>query len=103
MADLGGITIAHAALRAHLAAHPEEDVLIDGLTPDQRCFLAWAQLWAWQGRDEALRSRVETDPHPPNVYRAVAPLLHLDAFHEAFGIEEGDQMWLAPEKRVRAW
>lgn len=103
MADLGGITLAHAALRTYLAAHPEEDMVIDGLTPDQRCFIAWAQLWAWQGKDEVLRSAVATDHHPPNAYRAVAPLLHLDAFYYAFGIKEGDPMWLAPALRVQAW
>lgn len=103
MADLGGITLAHAALRAHLARHPEQDVSIDGLTQDQRCFIAWAQIWAWKGKDEILRSQVARDPHPPSAYRAVAPVRHLDAFHAAFGIKEGDPMWLAPEQRVRAW
>ncbi len=103
MADLGGITLAHVALRTYLARHPEKDVPIDGLTQDQRCFLAWAQLWAWKGKDEVLRSQVARDAHPPNGYRAVAPLRHLDAFYAAFGIKEGDPMWLAPEKRVQAW
>ncbi len=103
MADLGGITLAHAALQTYLAAHPEENVEIDGLTPDQRCFLAWAQLWAWKGLDETLRSQVATDHHPPATYRAFAPLQHLDAFYAAFGIVEGDPMWLDPAKRVQAW
>ena len=78
----------------YLAKHPDEDVVIDGLTQDQRCFLAWTQIWAWKGKDEVLRSQVARDAHPPNAYRAVAPLLHLDAFYEAFGIKEGDPMWL---------
>ena len=103
MADLGGITLAHAALRTYLAKHPEDDVVIDGLTQDQRCFLAWSQLWAWKGKDETLRSQVARDAHPPNAYRAVAPLLHLDAFYKAFGMKEGDPMWLEPSKRVEAW
>lgn len=103
MADLGGITLAHVALRTYLAKHPEEDVVIDGLTQDQRCFLAWTQIWAWKGKEEVLRSQVARDAHPPNAYRAVAPLLHLDAFYKAFGIKEGDPMWLEPAKRVQAW
>lgn len=103
MADLGGITLAHTALRSYLAKHPEEDVVIDGLTQDQRCFLAWTQLWVWKGKDEMLRSQVARDAHPPNAYRAVAPLKHLDAFYTAFGIKEGDPMWLDPAKRVEAW
>ncbi len=103
MADLGGITLAHTALRNYLAKHPEEDVVIDGLNQDQRCFLAWTQLWAWKGKDEVLRSQVARDAHPPNAYRALAPLLHLEAFYRAFGIKEGDPMWLEPAKRVEAW
>ena len=103
MADLGGITLAHAALRTYLARHPDKDVLIDGLTQDQRCFLAWAQFWAWKGQDGVLRSQVARDAHPPNAYRAVAPLRHLDAFYTAFGIKPGDPMWLPPEQRVQAW
>jgi putative endopeptidase len=103
MADLGGITLANQALHTYLKAHPEEDVKIDGLTPDQRCFIAWTQLWAWQGLDEALRSAAANDHHPPNAYRAVAPLQHLDAFYTAFGIKEGDPMWLDPKLRVQAW
>ena len=103
MADLGGITLANQALHTYLKAHPEEDVKIDGLTPDQRCLISWAQFWTWQGKDEALRSGVATDHHPPNAYRAVAPLRHLDVFYSAFGIKEGDPMWLDPAKRVHAW
>jgi putative endopeptidase len=103
MADLGGITLAHAALRSYLARHPEKDILIDGLNQDQRCFLSWTQLWAWKGQDQVLRSQVARDAHPPNAYRAVAPLRHLEAFYTAFGIKKGDPMWLPPEKRVRAW
>lgn len=103
MADLGGITLAHQALRTYLAKHPEEDIVIDGLNQDQRCFLAWTQLWAWKGKDETLRSQVARDAHPPNAYRALAPLVHLDAFYKAFDIKEGDPIWLQPSNRVEAW
>lgn len=103
MADVGGVTLASGALRRHLADHPDEDVLIDGLTPQQRCFLSWAQMWTSKTTDELLRTLVATDPHPADSYRAVAPLQHLDAFYDAFGIEPGDAMWLPPEQRVDAW
>jgi predicted metalloendopeptidase len=103
MADVGGITLAHQALRSYLADHPDENAPIDGLTPDQRCFLAWAQMWTAKSSDDYVRTLVASDPHPPGPYRAVAPLQHLDAFYAAFGIEPGDPMWLAPEKRVDAW
>jgi putative endopeptidase len=101
MADVGGVTLASEALRRYLADHPEEDVAIDGLSPLQRCFISWAQMWTSKTTDQLLRTQVATDPHPASSYRAVAPLL--DAFHEAFGIGEGDPMWLPPESRVDAW
>lgn len=103
MADVGGITLAHEALMRYLAEHPEEDVEIEGLTPTQRCFIAWAQTWAWKATEPFVRMLVATNDHPPNSYRTTAPLQHLDAFYDAFGIEEGDPMWLAPELRVNAW
>lgn len=103
MADVGGVTLASEALQHYLADHPEENVTIDGLTPPQRCFLSWAQMWTSKTTDQLLQTLTATDPHPADAYRAVAPLRHLDAFHEAFGISEGDPMWLPPEKRVDAW
>jgi putative endopeptidase len=103
MADVGGINFAHEALMRYLRDHPEENVAIDGLTPSQRCFIAWAQLWTTKATEQYLRTIVATDGHPPSFYRATAALQHVDAFYEAFGIREGDPMWLAPEKRVRAW
>jgi putative endopeptidase len=103
IADVGGVTLASEALRRYLADHPEQDVAIDGLSPLQRCFIAWAQMWTSKTTDQLLRTQVAIDPHPASSYRAVAPLKHLDAFHEAFAIGEGDPMWLPPESRVDAW
>lgn len=100
-ADLGGITLAHAALRRHLKMNPLQK--IDGLTSDQRCFVAWAQMWSFKGRSERLRFLVSNDYHAISSVRAVAPLMHLDAFHEAFGTRKGDPMWRAPEERITIW
>jgi predicted metalloendopeptidase len=100
-ADLGGITLAHAALKRYLAKNPTPEV--DGLSADQRCFVAWSQMWAYKGRSERLRFLVSVDVHAVASVRAIAPLLHLDAFHQAFGTRPGDPMWRAPEKRVRIW
>lgn len=100
-ADLGGITLAHAALRRYLAQNPMPDV--DGLTADQRCFVAWAQMWAYKGRSERLRFLVSVDVHAIASVRAVAPLLHLDAFHKAFATRPGDPMWRDPQQRVLIW
>lgn len=103
MADVGGINIAYDALVRYLQEHPAENVEIDGMTPAQRCFVSWAQMWTFKATDQFIRSQVTGDPHAPGNYRAVAALQHVDAFYEAFGIREGDPMWLAPEKRVNAW
>lgn len=103
MADVGGITFGYEALKIYLADHPEENVEIDGLSPAQRCFIGWAQFWAMQATDSYLRALVVNDGHAPDSYRSVAALQHVDAWYETFGIEEGDPMWLAPEKRARAW
>ena len=100
-ADLGGITLAHAALKRYLAKNPIPDV--DGLTADQRCFVTWAQTWAYKGRSERLRFLVSVDVHAIASVRAVAPLLHLDAFHQAFGTRPGDPMWRDPKDRVVIW
>jgi putative endopeptidase len=54
-------------------------------------------------REEALRTRIKTDPHSPGMYRATQPLKNVDAFYEAFDIKEGDAMYVAPEDRVRIW
>lgn len=103
MADVGGITFAYEALMTYLDEHPQENVEIDGFTPAQRCFLGWAQLWTMKAAEPYLRAIVAGNGHPPNFYRTVAALQHVDAFYEAFGIEEGDPMWLPPAKRVHAW
>jgi predicted metalloendopeptidase len=100
-ADLGGITLAHAALRRYLAKNPLPEV--DGLTADQRCFVAWTQMWAFKARSERLRYLVSVDVHAIASVRAIAPLLHLDAFHEAFGTRPGDPMWRDPKQRVVIW
>lgn len=100
-ADLGGITLAHAALKRSLAKNPIPDV--DGLNADQRCFVAWTQMWAYKARSERLRYLVSVDVHAIASVRSVAPLLHLDAFHKAFDTRPGDPMWRPPKDRVVIW
>jgi putative endopeptidase len=100
-ADLGGITLALDALHRSLDGKPQP--AIDGLTTDQRCFVAWAQMWAYKGRPERVRTLAATDYHASTPLRGFAPLLHLDAFHAAFGTRPGDPMWRAPEDRVVIW
>jgi predicted metalloendopeptidase len=101
-ADLGGLQIAYDALRAALAEE-DDPGLIDGLTQDQRFFIAYALSSVAESRDEALRTRLLTDSHAPLQVRAVQPARNMDAFHEAFGIEPGDPMYLPPEERIVIW
>ena len=102
LADIGGISLAHDALMTYLEENPDENVEIDGFTPSQRCFIAWSQLWAEKSSDEVIPLLLQ-DNHAPGNYRAYAPLQHLETFYEAFEIEEGDPMWLPPEKRINVW
>ena len=94
--DLGGLEIGLAAYR--IASGGEAPVL-DGLTGEQRFFLAWAQVWCGKSRLEEAKRLLAVDPHSPQDQRASA-VRNIDAFHEAFGVREGDGMWLAPTQRV---
>jgi predicted metalloendopeptidase len=102
LADIGGMKVAHDALMQYLAEHPEENVKIDGLTPSQRCFISWAQLWVEKRSEQSMMNQLE-DNHAPGNYRALAPLQQVPAFYEAFNIKEGDPMWVAPEDRINIW
>nr|WP_232219132.1 M13 family metallopeptidase [Olleya marilimosa] len=100
--DLGGVLAAYDALQMSFEQNgrPED---IDGFTAEQRFFMSWATVWRTKMRDDALKTRIKTDPHSPGMTRAVQPLLNIDAFYKAFDIKEGDKMYIAPEDRVRIW
>ncbi|WP_284124092.1 M13 family metallopeptidase [Parerythrobacter aestuarii] len=99
--DLGGLSLAYRAYKLHLGG--EEDKVIDGLTGDQRFFMAWAQVWRSQQREENYRQRLRTDSHSPEEYRTNGVVRNLDEWYEAFGITEDDPMYIPPEERVRIW
>ncbi|ODU53408.1 MAG: peptidase M13 [Lysobacteraceae bacterium SCN 69-48] len=99
--DLGGVSMAYTAYQLSLGGKPAP--VIDGLTGDQRFYLAWAQVWKSKYRDEALLRQLKTDPHSPGMYRANGPLRNLDGWYRAFEVKQGDAMYLAPEKRVQIW
>ena len=99
--DLGGLDIAYDAWRIAIGdAEPEP---IDGVPAAQRFFFGWAQCWRAIMRPEAMRERLATDPHSPDEIRCNQTARNIDAFHEAFGTQPGDAMWLAPDQRVRIW
>ncbi|WP_298020484.1 M13 family metallopeptidase [uncultured Parasphingopyxis sp.] len=100
--DLGGLEMAYGAYRRYVAEHGEPPV-IDGLTGDQRFFLAWAQVWRGLIRDNALRERLLTDPHSPGEYRTNGVVPNIDAWYEAFDVGPDDAMYIPPEERVRIW
>jgi len=103
LADIGGLTLAYDALGSYLQAHPHANRKIDGLTPQQRCFAAWAQNWADKKQPGLLKQEALTDGHPPGSYRMFAPAQSVPGFYEAYGIEPGDRMWLDPKDRVSIW
>jgi putative endopeptidase len=114
VADLGGIETAYDAFQSLLeeesaaaesgstATSSAGDDVAD-LTPDQRFFIAAATVWRGKMRDEALTTRIRSGVHSPPAVRATQPLRNTDEFYDAFGIVEGDPMYLAPAERVRIW
>ncbi len=100
--DLGGVEMAYAAYRRYVAQHGEPPV-IDGLTGDQRFFLAFAQAWRSNIREGALRERVLTDPHSPPEWRTNGVVRNVDAWYRAFNVQPGDRLYLPPEQRVHIW
>ncbi|MCL9809637.1 M13 family metallopeptidase [Flavobacterium luminosum] len=100
--DLGGVNAAYDGLQIFLKKNGRP-ANIDGFTPEQRFFISWATIWRSKMRDEAIKNQVKTDPHSPGMYRAYVPLQNVDAFYEAFGITEGDKLYVKPEERVKIW
>lgn len=99
--DLGGLGIALLAWRLATAGQPPSDV--DGQRPAERFFYSWALAWQSKRRDEALAQQIATDPHSPEEFRCNQVVRNLDAFHDTFGVTEGDRLWLAPQERVKIW
>ncbi|MDQ0466525.1 putative endopeptidase [Caulobacter ginsengisoli] len=99
--DLGGILVAYDAYKLSLGG--KQAPVIDGLTGDQRFFLAFAQIWRAKTRDDALRQRLVSDPHSPDYYRVIGTLRNVDAWYAAWNIQPGDKMYVAPADRVRIW
>jgi putative endopeptidase len=100
--DLGGLSI---AVKAYLASHDEATTSreLDGLTGLQRVFWSWATVWRGRNRTQEAIRRLAVDPHAPMEFRCNTVAGHLDEFHEAFDVREGDGMYRAPEERVSIW
>ncbi|MEP2236196.1 MAG: M13 family metallopeptidase [Alteripontixanthobacter sp.] len=99
--DLGGLSLAYRAYK--LATAGQDVPVLDGLTGDQRFFLAWAQVWRSAQREENYRQRLRTDSHSPEEYRVNGVVRNMDAWYEAFGVTPDDALYLPPEQRVSIW
>lgn len=103
--DLGGMQMAWGAYQAYAAAHYQdgEPPVIDGFTGAQRFFLSWAQVWRSLYREDALRAQLVNGPHSPGHFRVNGVVRNLDAWYEAFDVDEDHELYLPPEERVRIW
>ena len=101
LSDHGGLMISFNALKKILAekALPVEN----GFTPEQRFFLSYGAIWESDLSEEYIRARTLSNPHSTSYIRVNAALPHIDGWYEAFGIKEGDKLYVAPEDRVRIW
>jgi putative endopeptidase len=101
LADLGGLAIAYEAFKK--TKQGQGKATIDGLTPDQRFFLSWAQVWRANTRPEEMAARIVTDPHSPNEWRCNGPLSNMQEFYNAFGVKPGDKMYRPAAERAKVW
>ena len=102
IADNGGLNVSYTAFqKAKKDGQIKGDM--DGFTPEQRFFLAYAAVWAANIREAEILRRTKSDPHALGRWRVNATLRHIDPFYEAFNIQPGDPMYMAPEKRSHIW
>ena len=101
IADLGGVVLAYEAFQK--TEQWKRGEKLNGLTPDQRFFLAHALAWLGQRRPEALQAQLMTDVHAPAFLRVNGPLANVPEFHAAFGIQPGEAMYRAEDVRVTIW
>ena len=101
IADLGGVVIGYEAFKK--TREGRSDTLIDGFTPAQRFFLAYAYSWLGQIRDESLARQVMTDVHAPGFLRVNGPLANVPEFYRAFNVRPGDPMYRPDSLRVKIW
>jgi len=101
LADHGGLQVAYAAFKN--ATRNQQLPVIDGLTADQRFFLAYAGVWAGNITEAEIRNRTKSDPHALGRWRVNGALPHIDAWYEAFGVKETDKMFIPREQRLQLW
>jgi putative endopeptidase len=102
LGDLGGLEVAYAAYRRYVAAHGEPPV-IEGMTGDQRFFIAYGYSWENKTREGALRAQLLTNEHSPAKYRVNGVVRNVDAWYKAFNVQPGNKLYLPPAERVKVW
>ena len=101
LADHGGLQVAFAAYQN--ATKRQKLDVVDGLTADQRFFLAYAGVWANNITEAEIRKRTKSDPHALGRWRVNGALAHINAWYEAFGVKEGDKMFIPESERLQLW
>ncbi len=99
--DLGGLNAAYEAFK--MTKQGQSNVKIDGLTPDQRFFLSWAQVWKGNILPETAAQFIVTDTHSPGPYRTIGAPVNMDAWYKAFDVKPGDKLYKKPEDRIKIW
>lgn len=103
IADHGGLNISYQAFQNAQAANEKPVAEADGFTPEQRFFLAYANLWAQNIRPEQVLVQTKSDPHSLGMWRVNGALPHIDAWYDAWNVTEQSPMYVAPENRVSIW
>ncbi|WP_394781149.1 M13 family metallopeptidase [Undibacterium sp.] len=101
IADNSGLAIAYKAYHISLDGKPAP--VIDGFTGDQRLFMGWGQVWRGKARDAETIRLINVDPHSPAMFRGNGPLTNVPGFYAAFGVKEGDKMFVPEDKRTIIW
>lgn len=105
IADHGGLQVSFQAFMENEAAKPESERLktVDGFTPEQRFFLAYANVWAGNIRPEEILQRTKSDPHSLGRWRVNGALPHINAWYDAWHVTEASPLYVAPANRVSIW
>ena len=101
IADNAGLEVAYKAY--HLALAGKDAPVLDGMSGDQRFFIAFAQSWRSKSRDEATLKQLVSDPHTPDLWRPIGTASNMEPFYQAFGVKPGDKMYLSPKQRFHLW
>lgn len=101
LADHGGLQVAYEAFKEATKDNPLP--VIDGLTPEQRFFIAYAQVWAANITEEEIRNRTKSDPHSLGRWRVNGALPHVSMWYDAFGVKPSDKMFLQEDSRLKLW